>query len=51
MLATKKIIAKILAYIVFTKNKLADLSILLIVRLPSRTILGIDAKLESRSTS
>lgn len=51
ILAIKKTMANILAYIVFTKNKLADLCILLIVRLPSSTILGIEAKLESNNTS
>ena len=44
-------IARIVEYIVFDKNNDADLSRLLIVRLPSATIFGIDAKFESRSTS
>ena len=38
-------------YVVLTKNKLDDLSTLLIERLPSPTIFGIELKSESMSTS
>ena len=43
--------ASIVAYIVFTKNNVADLCILFIVLLPSSTILGIDLKSESINTN
>ena len=47
----KVTVKKLIFNIVFTKNKLADLSILFIVLLPSATILGIELKLESKRTS
>ena len=43
----KNMIAKIVEYMVFTKNSEAERWILLIVLLPSATTFGIDAKLES----
>ena len=47
----KNMRASIVEYIVFTKNKDAERCILFIVLLPSATTLGIDAKLESKSTN
>ena len=41
--------AKVEEYMVFTKNNEAERSILFIVRLPSATTFGIEAKLESNN--